>query len=113
MQRSLSACMYLHVLAFAGKVVANIYRVSFFKTLFDSTGHRANPCQGVVEVRGETRDVAVESARQRFAALKGITNWSLYADDDVVEQLPARKRTPMSVWTRSLQGNALEAGRQQ
>jgi hypothetical protein len=92
--------------------MANIYRVSFFKTILDSTGHRADPCQGIVEVRGKTRDAAVESARQRFAELKGISSWSLYADYDVVEELPARKRTSKSVWTRSLQDDAFNTGRQ-
>lgn len=84
-----------------------IYRVSFFKTLFDSTGHRADPCQGTVEVRGETRDVAVETARHRFAELKGIRVWSLYADYDVVEELPARKRISKSVWIKSIGDRAL------
>lgn len=84
-----------------------VYRVSFFKTLFDSTGHRADPCQGTVEVRGETRDGAVKSARQRFAQLKGIAIWSLYADYDVVEELPTRKRISKSVWAKSIGDHAL------
>jgi hypothetical protein len=91
--------------------VETIYRVSFFKTLFDSTGHRADPCQGIVEVRGETRDAAVETARHRFAELKGITVWSIYADYDVVEELPARKRISRSVWTKSIGDHALNVTR--
>jgi hypothetical protein len=87
--------------------VETVYRVSFFKTLFDSTGHRADPCQGIVEVRGETRDVAVESARHRFAELKRIAVWSLYADYDVVEELPTRKRVSKSVWVKSIGDHAL------
>jgi hypothetical protein len=88
-----------------------VYRVSFFKTLFDSTGHRADPCQGTVEVRAENRDDALENARQRFAELKGITRWSLYADYHVVEELPARKRTSTSVWTKSIGDHALNTRR--
>jgi hypothetical protein len=95
-----------YTVAFRGKAVEIVYRVSFFKTLFDSTGHRADPCQGTVEVRGESRDDALENARQRFAALKGITRWSLYADYHVIEELPARKRTSMSVWTKSIGDHA-------
>jgi len=89
------------------KPVVTIYRVSFYKTLFDSTGHRADPCQGIVEVRGETRDVAVASARHRFAELKGIRIWSLYADYDVVEELPTRRRISRSVWIKSIGDHAL------
>jgi len=99
-----------HALAWAParrKVMAHIYRVSFFKTLFDSTGHRADPCQGSMEVRAETRDDAVENARHRFAEFKGITNWSFYADYEVVEELPARKRISRSVWRKSLGDHAL------
>lgn len=91
-----------HTWQLMGKVVGKVYRVRFFKTLFDSTGHRADPCQGTLEVRGVTRDDAVRQARHRFAELKGITRRSLYADFDVVEELPARKRTSRSVWRSSL-----------
>jgi hypothetical protein len=93
-------------LAFGRKPVEIIYRVSFFKTLFDSTGHRADPCQGTLEVRAESRDDALENAKQRFAELKGITRWSLYADYHVIEELPARKRTSMSAWTKSIGDHA-------
>lgn len=89
-----------------------IYRVSFFKTLFDSTGHRADPCQGTVEVHGPTRDVALEHARQQFAKLKGIAVWSLYADYDQVEELPARKRVSNRVWMKSIGDHALNVGHQ-
>jgi hypothetical protein len=91
--------------------MGNVYRVSFFKTLCDSTGHRADPCQGIVEVLGATRDDAVEHARHRFAELKGITRWSLYADYDVVEELPLRRRTSKSVWRDSLSDHARYARR--
>ncbi len=84
-----------------------VYRVSFFKTLVDSTGHRADPCQGIVEVRAATRDAAVENARHRFAELKGIAIWSLYADYDVVEELPARRRISKSAWVKSIGDHAL------
>ncbi len=86
--------------------MGKVYRVSFFKRLLDSTGHRTDACQGIVEVRGATRDDAVEHARHRFAELKGITRWSLYADYDEVEELPARKRTSRSVWKNSLSDHA-------
>jgi hypothetical protein len=87
--------------------MATVYRVSFFKTLCDSTGHRADPCQGVVEVRGETRDHAVAKARHRFAELKGVEDWSLYADYHLVEELPARKRVSTLIWAKSLGDHAL------
>ena len=79
----------------------DIYRVSFFKRLVDSTGHQADPCQGVVEVHGETRERAIENAKQMFAVLKGINEWSLYADYLVAEALPGRKRVSGSAWAKS------------
>jgi hypothetical protein len=61
------------------------YRVSFFKRLFDSTGHLFNPCQGSVEVRATNDACAVAIARKKFAELKGVGVWSLRADYDKVE----------------------------
>ena len=46
-----------------------IYRVSFFKQLADSTGHPVDACQGAVEVRAPTEDRAIELARKMFAKL--------------------------------------------
>jgi len=91
--------------------MGNVYRVSFFKMLFDSTGHRADPCQGIVEVLAETRNDAAQNARHQFAELKSITNWSFCADYDVVEELPARKRISRSAWKKSLGDQALNARR--
>jgi len=111
-QVNAARCLKMHTPVWAParrKIVGHIYRVSFFKMLFDSTGHRAAPCQGSIEVRAETRDDAIEHARQRFAKLKGTTNWSFYADYDVVEELPARKRISRSVWIKSLRDHALNA----
>jgi hypothetical protein len=112
MHRSPSLCLYTCAIAFKGNIdMTTVYRVHFFKTLFDSTGHRADPCQGIVEVHGETRDHAIANAKLRFAELKGIEDWSLYADYHVVEELPARKRVSRSVWTKSLGDHSLDDGR--
>lgn len=54
--------------------MGNVFLISFFKTLFDSTGHRADRCEGIVEVRAKIRKAAVENARHRFAVLKRLTN---------------------------------------
>jgi hypothetical protein len=88
-----------------------IYRVSFYKKLTGDTGHPAEPCQGVVEVHGETRERAIEHARHKFADLKGVNDWSIYADYEVVEELPARKRISESVYTKSLENHALDVTR--
>ncbi len=69
------------------------YRVSFFKRLVDSYGHRVDPCQGVVEVRAADQDRAIELARQQFAELKDVAHWSLRADYEKVELPEACKRT--------------------
>ena len=70
----------------------NIYYVSFFKQLVDSNGHPATPCQGAVEVHATNRNRAIELARQRFAELKNVADWSLRADYAMVELLASRKR---------------------
>ena len=68
------------------------YRVSFFKGLLDSTGHPFDVCQGVVAVRAISGKVAVDDARQIFAELKDVRIWSLRADYEGVELVPAARR---------------------
>lgn len=81
----------------------HIYQIAFFKRLTDSTGHPANPCQGVVEVKASSKDCAIVLARQRFAELAGVTTWSFRADYEKVNLLPMRKRVSSLVWRRSIQ----------
>jgi hypothetical protein len=69
-----------------------IYYVSFFKNLVDSNGRPVDSCQGAVEVRATDRDHAIELARQRFAEMKDVAEWSLRADYEKVELLASRKR---------------------
>jgi hypothetical protein len=78
-----------------------IYRVSFFKTLTDSTGHPVDACQGAVEVRATSQGRAIELARLRFAELKDVSVWSMRADYEKAELLPARKRVSSSAWRNS------------
>ena len=66
-----------------------MYRVSFFKKLTDSTGHPVDAWQGAVEVRAPSRDGAVELARPRFAEIKDVGTWTL------------RKRVSMRPWRNS------------
>jgi hypothetical protein len=75
-----------------------IYRVSFFKKLTDSTGHPVDACQGTVEVRAPTQDCAIDLARHRFAALKDVGSWSLRADYETAELLAARSRASTRAW---------------
>jgi hypothetical protein len=72
-----------------------IYRVSFFKTLTDSTGHPVDACQGVIEVRAPTKDRAIRLAENAFANSKDVLKWSLRADYETVERLAYRPRDPM------------------
>ena len=74
------------------EAIENIYYVSFFKQLVDSNGHPAPPCQGAVEVRATNDNRAIELARQRFAELKNIADWSMRADYAMVVLLASRKR---------------------
>jgi hypothetical protein len=82
--------------------MGNIYRVSFFKKLTDSTGHPVDACQGTVEVQASSEDSAIGVARRAFAELKDVGEWSLRADYEAMEFLPERKRVSASVWRRSL-----------
>ena len=74
-----------------------VYRVSFFKKLVDSTGHPFEPCQGVVDIRAIGQRRAIENAKLKFAEIKPVGDWSLRADYSSVELLPARKRISASV----------------
>ena len=79
-----------------------IYGVAFYKRLTSATGHVAEPCQGVVEVRAPCEGRAVELVRRRFEELTATPTWWLRADYERVECLPARNRISGSVWQRSL-----------
>jgi hypothetical protein len=80
-----------------------VYQIAFFKRLTDSTGHPANPCQGIVEVKASSKDRAIELARRRFAELTGVSVWSSRADYEKIKLLPTRKRVSNLVWRRSIQ----------
>lgn len=69
-----------------------VYRVSFYKYLTDSSGHPADPFQGVVEVHAPTPERAVELAQPTFADLKGVPDWAMRADHAEAELLAGRTR---------------------
>jgi hypothetical protein len=87
--------------------MAQIYRVSFFKRLTDSNGHPVDACQGAVEVSASSEDRAVNMARLKFAELEDISIWSLRADYEKAELLPARKRASSSAWRISRQERSM------
>lgn len=62
-----------------------LYRVSFFKRLTDSTGHPVDAPQGIVEVQGDRKSRAIKKARLQFARLKDVAAWSLRADYEKVD----------------------------
>jgi len=82
------------------------YRVSFYKKLINDTGHPVEPCQGVVEVHGKDRKCAIENAKHRFAELKGVTDWSLYADYAIAKAVATHRRVSRSV---SPKGQSVDA----
>ena len=82
---------------------SEVYCVSFFKTLTDSTGHAFDACQGAVEVSASTENCAIQAARLRFAKRKDVSTWSLRADYEKAELLPARRRTSSLAWRRICQ----------
>jgi hypothetical protein len=69
-----------------------LYRVSFFKRLTDSTGHQVDAIQGVVEVEGSRKSRAILSARRKFTKIKGVQSWSLRADYERVDVIPRADR---------------------
>jgi len=57
------------------------YRVSFFKTLLSSDGHRFRCLQQQIDIRDSiSPEHAAESASRRFEALHGLPDWKLHAD---------------------------------
>jgi hypothetical protein len=74
-----------------------IYRVSFFKRLVDSTGHPSAPEQGAVEVHAASEDDAVKLARLKFAENKDICSWALRADYHEAALLSGRTRLSSQV----------------
>lgn len=57
------------------------YRVTFFKNLVNSNGHRFKCPQGTVEIRrARNLDRAFQAAERRYERAKKICNWTLYAD---------------------------------
>jgi hypothetical protein len=78
-----------------------IYSVSFYKKLHDSTGHPADTCQGTIEVHATCEEDAISIASRRFAELSDVSVWSLRADYAKADLLPTRKRTSNSAWRRS------------
>jgi hypothetical protein len=67
------------------------YRVNFFKTLTDSTGHPVHAWQGVIEVYAPTEDHAIEHAKRAFARSKDVSDWSLRADYQSIERPTASR----------------------
>lgn len=81
-----------------------IYRVAFFKTVQDSTGHPHNCCQGTIDVNAENEESAIASASRRFAELGGVEDWRLRAERAQVEALVAHERVSPSVPPKSSVG---------
>ena len=79
-----------------------IYRMSFYKRLTDSTGHPVDACQGAVEVKAPAEDRAIEVARLKFAECADIDLWSMRAAYETAELLPSRKRASSLAWRNSL-----------
>jgi hypothetical protein len=66
-------------------MMKQLYRVSFFKRLTDSTGHQFDAIQGAVEVEGYRKSRAILSARRKFTKMKDVQSWSLRADYERVD----------------------------
>jgi hypothetical protein len=70
----------------------NTYYVNFFKSLIGCNGRLVKAPQGSIEIHSaRTRERAVQAAQRRFARLKHISDWSIYADKLEVITLPAEQ----------------------
>jgi hypothetical protein len=56
------------------------YVVKFFKEVLGDNGHRAEICQGALEVDAPTPLEAVECGKRGFSDHKQLAHWSLHAD---------------------------------
>ena len=57
------------------------YRVSFFKNLCSSDGHRFRCLQQEIDIpNSDSSEQAAEAASRRFEALHGLSDWKLRAD---------------------------------
>ena len=57
------------------------YRVTFFKYLLSSDGHKFKCPQCTIEIRNaRSAERAVEAAKRRFERLRLIHDWTSYAD---------------------------------
>lgn len=57
-----------------------LYRVRFIKTVSDATGHEHRMCQREFDIEAETREDAIEEAKDRFSSAEQSSHWSLRAD---------------------------------
>jgi hypothetical protein len=64
------------------------YRVSFFKTLLSSDGHRFKCLQQTIDI-GSAEDVdrAVEAAKRAYELVRHVADWTLQADAFEVETM--------------------------
>jgi hypothetical protein len=56
------------------------YKVTFFKHVLSSDGHRFKAPQATISVRAENVKEAERRAQSDFACLRGISHWTLHAD---------------------------------
>ncbi len=85
------------------------YRVSFFKDLVSSDGHRFRCLQQEIDIRNSDSSAqAAESASRTFEALHGLPDWKLRADwREVVATGTDDGQSPLSLGPiRQRSGNA-------
>lgn len=76
------------------------YRVRFIKILCDDTGHPHRCLEGEVHIRhARDRDRAIRAAKNRFARMRRVPRWDLFAD---VVELDIEPEEPSSSARRAL-----------
>ena len=68
------------------------YRLSFFKTLLSSDGHRFKCLQQTIDIGGaEDVDRAAEAAKRDYERVRHVPDWTLNADSFEVEMMVRRR----------------------
>jgi hypothetical protein len=75
------------------------YRISFFKNLVSSNGHRFKCLQGQIDICGSAGPAeAVEAASREFELRHGLSDWRFHADlVEIANTDRADQRPPISI----------------
>jgi hypothetical protein len=62
------------------------YIVKFTKNVLSDSGHQATIIERAFDLTARDREEAKQLAKRRFCDLEGVGDWSLHADEILVEE---------------------------